>query len=187
MKTKEVTEILKGLGWQAYTDEVGDKYTHFRLPDRTAQIIYGVRKFRDDEQLEAMLSLTTEAYSEAGATIGADRGSYTPLIRAWNGLKVRAPEIMEEHVRQISDEAIVWAKDQDLVAGIEANAKLPTDAPGSRPIWHLAALAVSGDVGKLKSYQASFESGDRLGFVPYVTKDYIDRAVAFAEEHSAKA
>jgi len=44
-----------------------------------------------------------------------------------------------------------------------------------------------GDVAKLKSYQTSFVAGDRLGFVNYVTKDYIDRAVALAEGNSAKA
>ena len=44
------------------------------------------------------------------------------------------------------------------------------------------ALALLGDIAKLKSYQASFEGGDRLGFVPYVTKGYIDRAVSLAEE-----
>ena len=55
------------------------------------------------------------------------------------------------------------------------------------PMRHLAALALAGDVAKLKSYQASFEAGDRLGFVPYITKDYIDRAVALAEKYAARS
>ncbi|MDN3719635.1 hypothetical protein QW131_11790 [Roseibium salinum] len=66
------------------------------------------------------------------------------------------------------------------------HAALPTNAPGARPIWHLAALALLGDVAKLKFYQASFEAGDRLGFVNYVTKDYIDRTVSFAERLAAR-
>jgi hypothetical protein len=46
---------------------------------------------------------------------------------------------------------------------------------------------VLGDVERLKSYQASFEAGNRLCFVNYVTKDYIDRAVALAEQGATGA
>ena len=92
------------------------------------------------------------------------------------------PEILEMHVRQASDEAIAWAQEQDLGKALRGHAALPTNAPGARPIWHLAALALLGGVAKLKSYQVSFEAGDRLGCVNYVTKDYIDRAVFLAEE-----
>lgn len=76
----------------------------------------------------------------------------------------------------------MWAEAQDLDKALWDHAALPTNAPGARPIWHLAALALLGDVMKLKSYQASCAAGDRLRFVNYITKDYIDRAVALAEE-----
>lgn len=187
MKTKEVTQILKSLGWKAFTDEVGDKYTHYELPDRVVQIIYGIRKFSQDEQFEAMLSASTSAFSVACMEIAGDGESYAPLVRAWTDICIRASEILEEHVRQASEEAIAWAQEQDLDKALREHAALPTNAPGALPIWHLAALALLGEVAKLKSYQASFEAGDRLGFVPYVTKDYIDRAVCFAEELAQKA
>ncbi len=187
MNTSEMTKVLKVLGWEAYTDDVGDKFTHFHLPDRTVQIIYGVRKFGGEQQLEAMRSLSTIAFSKACLEISGRGSSYTPLIRAWKGIRLKVPEVLEEHVRQASDEAIAWAEAQDLDKALRDHAALPTNAPGARPIWHLAALALLGDVAKLKSYQASFAAGDRLGFVNYVTKDYIDRAVALAEELAAGA
>lgn len=180
MNTREVTKILKDIGWMAFTDEVGDRYTHFVLPDRTVQIIYGVRTFSDEQQLEATRSLTTDVFSGVCLEISGRGGKYTPLARAWKGICIRAPEIMEEHVQQASDEAIAWAKDQDLDRALEKHAVLPTDAPGARPIWHLAALALLADVTKLKAYQSSFESGDHLGFAKYVAKDYIDRALIIA-------
>lgn len=90
------------------------------------------------------------------------------------------PEIL-----QASNEVIVWAQKQDLDRALQDHAALPTDAPGAQPIWHLAALAVLGELARLKSYQASFEARDRLGFVPYVTKDFIDRAMSLAEELAA--
>lgn len=182
MKTKDVAPILKALGWKAFTDEVGDKYTHYDLPDRVVQIIYGVRKAPDHQEFESTLSLSAWPFSKACSTIRGRGGSYSPLVRAWTGIHIRAPEILEEHVRQVSEEAITWAEAQDIDKALRDHAALPANAPGARPIWHLAALALLGDVARLKSYQARFEAGDRLGFVNYVTKDYIDRAVAFAEE-----
>lgn len=182
MKIKEVTDVLKALGWRAYTDEVGDKSTRFCLPDRTVQIIYGIRKYGEEQQLEATLSASSDAFSHGCKTIDSGLGSYAPLVRSRKGLVYQVSEILEEHVRQASDEAIAWAEAQDLDKALRDHAALPTNAPGARPIWHLAALGLLGDVTKLKSYQASFEAGDRLGFVNYVTKDYIDRAVALAEQ-----
>lgn len=185
MKTKDVTSILKALGWKAFTDEVGDKYTHYDLPDRVVQIIYGVLKAPDHQELEATLSFSTWPFSKACSTIRGRGGSYSPLIRAWTGIHIRAPEILEEHVHHASGEAIAWAEAQDLDKALRDHAALPTNAPGARPIWHLAALALLGDVAKLNSYQASFEAGDRLGFVNYVTKDYIERALSIAERGSS--
>ncbi len=50
------------------------------------------------------------------------------------------------------------------------------------PLRHLAALAIAGDVERLNSYKNSFEKGDRLGFVPYITVDMIDRAILIAQK-----
>jgi hypothetical protein len=182
MKMKEATQILTALGWSVHIDEVGDKVAHFALSDRIVDIIYGIRKFSQNDQFEATLSASTSSFSVACMAIRGGGGSYTPLARAQKGLRVRASEILEEHVRQASEEAIAWAEAHDLDKALQDHAALPTSAPGARPVWHLAALALLGDVAKLRSYQSSFEAGDRLGFVNYVTKDYIDRAVALAEQ-----
>ena len=185
MNIREVTKVLKSLGWLAYTDDVGDKYTRFLLPDRTIQLIYGVRKYGQEQQLEVMQSLSSDGFSQACLTVDVGYGDDAPLVRDRMGSCIQVPEILEEHVRQASDGAIAWAQEQDLDKALREYAALPTTAPGARPVWHLGALAVLGDVHRLKSYQASFESGDRLGFVNYVTKDYIDRAVILAEQNAS--
>jgi hypothetical protein len=187
MKLGEVTQTLTALHWSTRTDEVGDKIGYFALPDRFVQVIYGIRKFRDDQQLEIMPSVSTEPFSKACETIDIGHGSYAPLIVPFKDIRVRVPEVLSEHVRQASDEAITWAQEEDLDMALRKHVALSTDAPGAAPVWHLAALAVLGDTARLKTYQASFEAGDRLGFVNYVTKDYIDRAVALAEGNLAKA
>ncbi|WP_425603185.1 DUF6990 domain-containing protein [Lysobacter soli] len=60
------------------------------------------------------------------------------------------------------------------------SAGLPTDSKGAMPLRHLAALALAKDVPRLESYQRAFERGDRPGFVPYIQKKMIDRAVSLA-------
>lgn len=79
MKIKEATQVLETLGWQAYTDEVGDKYTHFKLPDRTVKIIYGVDRIRDQQKFGAMLSLSTVAFSKACARVDLRYGNFAGL------------------------------------------------------------------------------------------------------------
>jgi hypothetical protein len=187
MKLKDVTSLLKSFGWAAYKDEVGDRYTIYKLPDRTVQIIYGLDRIRDQQKFGSTLSTSTDVFAGACGMIYGDNFGSWPLISARPGLDIRAPEILEEHVQQASEQAIAWAQSQDLDEALRKHAALPTDAPGTGPILHLASLAILGEVEKLKSYQASFEAGDRLGFVPYVKKDFIDRAVALAQELATKS
>jgi hypothetical protein len=183
MKTKDLTKILKTLGWTTGSAD-GDRFAHFQLSDRLIQLLYGIETYnkKQRQELFAMASVSTNQFSEICKKICEKLYNYTHIARANPDLVIQAPEIFEEHVRQMSDNAIAWAQDQDLERALAEYAALPTSAPGSGPVKHLAALVLRGDIAKLKSYQASFEAGDRLGFVPYITKDYIDRAVAAAEE-----
>lgn len=181
MNMKEVCKQLEQIRWRIETDEVGDKDAIFDLPDRQVRIIPDIRCIRGEQRLAASPTLSTEKFSDVCAKIRANGASYTPLIRAWKGIKLKVPEVQIEHVAHLSDEAIAWAKQQDLTTALLEHAGLPTNAPGARPIWHLAALAILGDVSKLRSYHSSFTCGDRLGFVNYVTSDYIERALEQAE------
>jgi len=103
-------------------------------------------------------------------------------MRRQKGGAYQVPVVTEENVRQATAEAVSWARELDLDKALREHAARPTNAPDTPPILRLAALALIGDVAKLKSYQASFEAGDRLGFVVYVTKDHIERTPALAEE-----
>ena len=185
MKIIQAKKSLEMLGWKTFKYEVGDQCAHFQLPYRIVQIIFGIDKIRSKQKFGSTLSLTTAIFSNACSNIDPDYGDYSPYIRAWNGINIYASEILEEHVRQASEHAIQWAKAQDLEKALYKHAALPTDAPGVQPVWHLGALAVLGDVKTLKAYQASFAAGDRLGFVNYITRDYIDRALALAEQHAS--
>ncbi|MHA6044579.1 DUF6990 domain-containing protein, partial [Pseudomonas aeruginosa] len=85
-----------------------------------------------------------------------------------------------DDVVRLSQSAISWASAQDIEKGLAAYRALPTNSKGAMPLRHLAALAIAGDVSCLANYQFSFEQGDRLGFVPYITQDMIERALLIA-------
>lgn len=69
----------------------------------------------------------------------------------------------------------------DIDAGLAVYKALPTNSKGAMPLQHLAALALARDVSCLLRYQKSFEQGDRLGFVPYIGPEMIDRALQLAQ------
>ncbi|RMQ97899.1 hypothetical protein ALP94_02834 [Pseudomonas savastanoi pv. glycinea] len=82
----------------------------------------------------------------------------------------------------MSESAISWARSQNIESGLMFYRNLPTDSKGAMPLRHLAALAIAGDVERLDGYKKSFEVGDRLGFVPYITDAMIDRALLKANK-----
>jgi len=187
MKIKEATEILRAIGWQVYKDEIGDRGACFDLPDRIVDIMYGISRVTRYQKFSSILSASTRIFSSVYSQIGNERYGYSPIIVAWNGLDIRDAEMIRaEHIHQASQQAIEWAKEQDLDKALLDHAALATSAPGTGPVLHLSALVLLGEIEKLKSYQASFEAGDRLGFAPYITKDFIDRAVTIAEQNASQ-
>ena len=84
-------------------------------------------------------------------------------------------------VVRLSQKSISWASAQDIDAGLAVYTALPTNSKGAMPLRHLAALALARDVSRLLRYQQSFEQGDRLGFVPYIVPEMIDRALHLAQ------
>lgn len=186
MNRVELGAELKKIGWTIARDEVGDHYSLIEIYGRIVQIIFGVRNIRGEQRLETLVSVSTKKFSSSCSYVAGENVSYSSLVVNWVGLGVSAPKLDESHVRLASDRAIAWAADQDLDQALLNLSKLPTSAPGAQPVQHLAALVLLGEIKKLKFYQKKFEAGDRLGFVPYITKDYIDRAVALAEQSLAE-
>lgn len=88
----------------------------------------------------------------------------------------------ESDIVSISNELLEWAKQQNVEEGLSIFCNYPTDAVGNMPLKHLGALAIAKDVNRLNYYLESFKAGNRLGFVPYITQDFIERALKIAEE-----
>ncbi|MCQ0970248.1 hypothetical protein MLD63_07415 [Paracoccus sp. TK19116] len=182
MKKKEFIAELKSLGWtQQRTD--GETFYRYAKDDRLIDVNPTIRPMVGRTMVAPGVSVTTEAFIAAtDAVSGKNEGGY-PLVVPWppqDGVYVT--QLDAEVVAEISQQSIDWGMAQDLDAALASMCAYATDEPGSRPLLHLAALALAGETEKLESYRQSFEAGDRLGFVPYIDIGYIERALALAKE-----
>lgn len=145
------------------------------------QIIPSVGKRSDHFRVSFMPSISTREFSESVAFVQGEEGGYSPVIVS-NEAPEKLPGFSSDDVLRMSEKVLSWARSQCIESGLMAYRTLPTDAKGAMPIRHLAALAIAGDVERLEGYKKSFEMGDRLGFVPYITAGMIERAVMKAKQ-----
>lgn len=187
MQQKEVFEAFRELGWTLARHD-GERVCLKNFSDRVLSIVPQLRKMSDKQKLNTNPSVSTDEFSAFCTKISERPKSGEPLAVDLSAeATFYSPSFSLADLKKIDKKLSSWAQTQDLNKSLADLIELPTDAVGALPLRHLAALAITGDVEKLKSYQASFEVGDRLGFVPYVTKDYIDRAVKLAEETVANS
>ncbi|WP_404978427.1 DUF6990 domain-containing protein, partial [Bartonella sp. ML70XJBT.G] len=144
MQTKDVTEILKKIGWEPYRDDVGDTFAHYHLPDRIIGIGYSVKNYGESGK-EFLLSanLTTAAYCLArqySRGQESQRKYEDVLFYAKENFGVRAPDLSESHIEESLNKVIAWAKAQDI------EKKLCEEAANHSA----AAQALLGDIESLK-------------------------------------
>lgn len=182
MREKELIYMLNKQGWLCKKDEVGDYSCVKSIDDNLdVKIIPYFRRVGERIHMSLQSSISSKKFSEAVQVIFGKKTGFTPVVVSKEPCMEFA-SISAEDVQRLSDGAISWAQSQGLGAGLSAYRNLPTDAKGEMPLRHLAALAIAGDVERLNSYKNSFEKGDRLGFVPYITVDMIDRAILIAQK-----
>ncbi|WP_313282762.1 DUF6990 domain-containing protein [Stenotrophomonas indicatrix] len=184
MNEKYVVSALKEQGWVCGRDEVGDYFCIMNVGHRQVQVIPYVGKRSDHFRVSLMPSISSEEFSTTVGLILGEGRDHVPVIVS-NELPEKLVELSANDVSRLSEKAITWAHAQSLEDGLAAYRNLPTDAKGAMPLRHLAALAIAGEVDRLESYRRHFELGDRLGFVPYITSEMIDRAISIAQKHRA--
>jgi len=84
---------------------------------------------------------------------------------------------MESSMTEIEE----WAAAVSPHAFIEAAARRE---PGDQPhlqVWHFVALALTGNVEKLRIYKGRFESGERAEFPSFISADTVQRAIDLSQ------
>jgi hypothetical protein len=189
----DLIACFERLGWTSGRDEVGDRNAEMRIGHKIFHPLLSRRDTRYPQHPHGYLLFELDGWITCDAISSAYTLMNYPKKRIANSYpvanspsyKIQQPLVYEDDVKAISDAWIAWGSNYDMGAGLKALRELPTNSIGSNPAGHLSALAANGDVEILASYRESFERGDRLGFVPYITIDYINTALAFAEHRRA--
>lgn len=182
MTTNEIIETFSHLGWTPKKNI--DRYADKDIGDRIVQILFKVKDLGVCQKFEASFSIKSPDFTSAVKEVEGGRSEYNDLLKAnfKNKVRIQEPEITRSHIEGTCAVAIEWAQSVDINLRYKELSEMDPSTPGAAGVWHLAALALLGNAAKLRTYQASFEGGDRRGFVNFVTKDYIDRAVTIAEQ-----
>ncbi|WP_375678188.1 DUF6990 domain-containing protein, partial [Bartonella sp. AP72JLCBS] len=176
MQTKDVTEILKRLGWEPYRDNVGDTFAHYHLPDRIIGIGYGVKNYGERGK-EFLLSadLTTAAYCLAREYSRGEKSQRKygdVLFYAKEDFNVKAPDLSESHITTALNKVVAWAQAQDI------EQKLREEAANHSAV----AQALLGDMEALRSDRST----PKLSvpeFADYKTMTSDDRLLFFAQAY----
>jgi hypothetical protein len=182
MNESDFISILQQYGWKCRADEVGVCVCFFDINEKVVAVIPTIGKRVDHFRVSLMPSISSVNFSSCVAFIAGEEIAYEPIF-SLNESPEKLSSLLVEDVLRLSEKAITWADTQSLEDGLVAYRNLPTKAKGAMPLRHLAALAVAGDVARLVYYRKSFEQGDRLGFVPYITSEMLDRAIELAKQY----
>ncbi|WP_375641564.1 MULTISPECIES: DUF6990 domain-containing protein [unclassified Bartonella] len=176
MQTKDVTEILKTLGWEPYRAEDGSMFAHYHLPDRIVGISYDVVDYGEDGgKFRLSANLTTAAYclawEYASGEVSQDKYEDT-LFSAKEDFDVTASDLSESHIEAALNKVIAWAQAQDI------EQKLREEAANHSAV----AEALLGDIDALKS--SKFTPQLHVPeFADYKTIGWIDRLILFAQAY----
>ena len=191
MNRKQINELLSNIGWTGYHMEPGTAQ-QMKLEEKIVTI-YVVN---DTFGVDLNPSVSVSVFDKLEHTIGGHDVDYVTgkFVRRryvagsvidQTQIRIRKHNYGVDDILALSRQAIDWATAVDIEAGLAKLRALPISSLGAMPVRHMAALAVAGDVETLRHYHVRFAVGDRMDCVPYITIDYITRALELAEKRKA--
>lgn len=194
MSITAASNILKNQGWFA-TDP---RKMWLSLPDRFIQFDFGFIRLHDQYNVHLEAEVSNEEISVACHYIHysgkpkhiSATNIYQPFntigAENFNGIDICVETLNEQELIKISERVIKWARAQDLQASIESKTLPQKYSYTPFIIWHLACLALTGQIDVLKSYQNSIAVGkipEHLQNLDEELEEYVNHAIEFAERH----
>ncbi len=188
--------VLKTQGW--FATEPGKMW--LILPDRFIQFDFGFIRLHDNYNVRIEAEISNEMISVACNCIHYSEEywcvSPTNIYNSFNtigggifsgfgkGIDICVETLDEQELIKISKRIIQWARTQDLQASIESKTLIQKYSYNIRIVWHLACLALTGQIDVLKSYQSFLEAGTISEILDdSEVERYINQAVQFSEEY----
>ncbi|MET3590511.1 hypothetical protein ABID23_001627, partial [Bartonella silvatica] len=196
MSITAASRIFKTQGWFAM--DPGKMW--LALPDRFVVLNFGLGYLKDKYNVHIEADTSTEAISLACNYIHYDREDkprsfrtiYKPFQTIGGGIysgidnciDVCVEMVNEQELIKISERVIQWARAQDLEMAVENKTLFQEYSYYPDIPWHLACLALTGQIDVLKSYQNSLAMGkipEHLQSLDEELEEYINRAIEFSE------
>ncbi|RMA41355.1 DUF6990 domain-containing protein [Rhodophyticola porphyridii] len=191
MNTAEVAKKFKDLGWKNGLDY--DRFSLRELEDRTVITLWKLRNYGPTipQVLETQNNLQVSWFSDAVKKISTRKSPYETMLRHNKYNRTKGQPVTPDMVEAAAEQAIAWAKVQDLDAQLQAYRVRPLhltfDEYGPA---HLAARALCGDIDQLRHYQDRYAAGHLEEFGHgghihpnrlHINTDTIARAIEYAE------
>lgn len=190
MNRFEINSFLVKIGWTKYYSSpdnfqiirVNDRIVRARAINNTFEVALDPVTVSNDvfDKFEHIISASDVDYYTGKIT----RRRYADgSVISMTQIRVRKQDYGLEDIATMSNQAIEWAMNVDIESCLAELRAQPISAIG--PHRHLTSLAIAGDVETLCHYRDRFAAGDRMDCVPYITIDYITRALELAEKRKA--
>ena len=176
----ELLQELSALGWRT-SNTGGEALARKQDGDRLLEVI--VQKFvlLNGVKLALSVSASSKEFCKVCAKVADWENTHATLCQTY--LENLYADLSKVNVQSISDEIESWWMSQSLEDAIKSKSQPPPET-GLAQLYHLAALAYLGDFNTLMDYQQVFAKGQRMGFVPMIESEMIDRAVDIALERA---
>ena len=179
---KKVREFFIKNKWSTFLDQ--DNKSHFVKtvsPYRNIVINYTLRELPSGYSIFSLSEIIETELSELFSRIYQDKENREWPIEVKNfSCKLNNEEEYSNVLLILEKEILDWSSQVDSDIKIEEFSYSRPDNNLIAQIWHLTALSKLEKYQELIEYQDAFNSGNRLNFLPGVTKAMIDSALEYS-------
>lgn len=183
MNLSDLESEFKELEWSTKKDDAGDLVCELGLSHSTISVIPVLKSITGAEVLNFSTSASDILFDSVVSRIYSSETKHWPLVTT--SRRIKSPKISVTQARDLIAETINWASQQNLKASYSKLAEYYLGRTGQGQLYHLAALAIAGEVDVLHGYQDLFKKNMAKGFVPMIKGSHIDIAVSLGYDSLA--
>lgn len=177
LSKSDIFRLLSDTGWTVVRDkDDGSRYATLTEHDRIIRVLPTISQSSRGTRIDWRDGICSKNFAKAISIIGARSEAFHPMVLR-NGKCQIANQLTLQDVKCGLGELLENARETDLDCLLDDVLKLPTSAPGHAPLRLLAAMVCKGSFFELIEMRDKMKAGDRMGFVPYIQLEHLERAL----------